>query len=332
MDAPSGIRVYAAAFLFTVSYMLLPFGLMLPLFKMDITFMFMKIMDEELSTVGSIRKLWNTGHAVPAFLILFFSILVPLAKLSMLITCLLTKKAGSSALGGSLMRAIRSTARWAMVDALSAVLFLAGFVANPIINVSLCSGFYCFVAYCLLAIAAAQVLPVEALGAAEEGPKTVVGRITFLMIAAGAIITLLLGIGMPCIRLDVAMIGMHQEVDPIHQVQQATKRGYFNGVVGPIALAIFLAAVVPGSEVVARVFQQAHIAEALGHWSMSDVYAVAVVVSYLVMNTTPKTSANFVQPATACLALHAVLLNTLRTMTTSSVPSSNSRVPLSKEV
>ena len=107
-----------------------------------------------LQTVETLHKNDNT---FVAFLILFFSVLVPGFKTVALFFVLFLKPgSGTSALS----EFITLISKWSMADVFVVGVFIT-FLAtrsNEAIDARIGSGFYWFLAYCLLSIAAAQVI------------------------------------------------------------------------------------------------------------------------------------------------------------------------------
>eukprot|EP00929_Paragymnodinium_shiwhaense_P107273 TRINITY_DN73361_c0_g1_i1.p1 TRINITY_DN73361_c0_g1~~TRINITY_DN73361_c0_g1_i1.p1 ORF type:complete len:362 (+),score=52.00 TRINITY_DN73361_c0_g1_i1:65-1087(+) len=291
-----------AAVLFLASYALLPVGLTYPLFSLEVKLFGMTVMSERLSTIASIRKLWSEQHVVAAALIVLFSVLLPIAKLM-----LLAWVAVRGCLQDSVERFVGWTARWTMVDAFSAVLLFVGFATSSSAVVALESGFYAFVAYCLLSIAAAQALLLAGEDRQEDFvcPRFEMGWQLQVAMAAGALFTLGLGFYFPLLGVRVEMLGIDEPVGLLG-----------NARLGPVAGAVGLALAVPALEVLARLMMMPRgFADRLAHWAMSDVLAVAVLVTYLVLNTMPGTSATLSRPGFGCLCAHAALANGLRAAT-----------------
>jgi paraquat-inducible protein A len=129
------------------------------------------------SILGAVRDLWRSGDYLVSFLILFFSVAVPVFKSSALVASLY---ASSEKLRSVLVRIVDLIGKWSMADVFVVALFLA-FLATrdqaqansfkvPVlfqqVEVSLTSqltsslgpGFYFFLAYCLFSILWTQVL------------------------------------------------------------------------------------------------------------------------------------------------------------------------------
>jgi paraquat-inducible protein A len=118
-----------------------------------------EVLNETRSIMGTIGNLSENGHSFVAFLILFFSVLVPFAK---------TLIMGFVALSPSRIATARMhhfvgiISKWSMADVFVVGVFIANLSlkTNENIEAELRSGFYYFTAYCLISILAVQLIRV----------------------------------------------------------------------------------------------------------------------------------------------------------------------------
>ena len=136
------------------------------------------VYEQTRSILGTVRELWLSSDYLVSFLILLFSIVVPVAKGSMLLASIYVSQ---RAVKDRLILVVDLIGKWSMADVFVVAVFLA-FLATrdqvqatsfsvsvailPPIEVemethvtsTLGSGFYCFLGYCLFSVLWAQVL------------------------------------------------------------------------------------------------------------------------------------------------------------------------------
>ncbi|MBM64251.1 MAG: hypothetical protein CL484_14980 [Acidobacteria bacterium] len=136
------------------------------------------VYEQSRSILGTVDELWNSGDQLVSFLILLFSIIVPLAKGSMLLLAVYT---ATDRIRQWLVWVVDLIGKWSMADVFVVAVFLA-FLATrdqvqatsfsvsvailPPIEVemethvtsTLGPGFYCFLGYCLFSVLWAQVI------------------------------------------------------------------------------------------------------------------------------------------------------------------------------
>jgi len=116
------------------------------------------------SIIQTIRNLHESGNDFVAGLILLFSVIVPFVKALLLAVVPLLKNVKARF---NLFLFVRSISKWAMVDVFVVgiyVAYLAG-EATDNFDASIERGFYFFAAYCLISLAALQLLWIR--GASE---------------------------------------------------------------------------------------------------------------------------------------------------------------------
>lgn len=112
------------------------------------------------SILGTVRTLHKDNNSLVAFLILFFSVIVPIIKAICLLVVLFFKQLKSRV---TLYKFIAIISKWSMADVFVVGVFLA-FLAtksDESITTILHSGFYFFLAYCIISILAAQLVQIS---------------------------------------------------------------------------------------------------------------------------------------------------------------------------
>ena len=144
------------------------------------------VYDQTRSILGTVQELWRSEDYLVSFLILLFSIVVPLTKGSMLVASVYVT---ADAVKQALVRAVDAIGKWSMADVFVVAIFLA-FLATrdqmqanvfnvpaplpllPDIEVqmdtrltsTLGPGFYYFLGYCLFSIFWTQLLRTRSVG------------------------------------------------------------------------------------------------------------------------------------------------------------------------
>ena len=144
------------------------------------------VYDQTRSILGTVQELWQSEDYLVSFLILLFSIVVPLTKGSMLVASVYVT---ADAVKRALVRAVDAIGKWSMADVFVVAIFLA-FLATrdqmqanvfnvpaplpllPDIEVqmdtrltsTLGPGFYYFLGYCLFSIFWTQLLRTRSVG------------------------------------------------------------------------------------------------------------------------------------------------------------------------
>jgi uncharacterized paraquat-inducible protein A len=154
-----------ALVLIIISLLLLIPGLMTPILTLEISAELpligkMTFYQRTQNIIESIQTLFEEKNSLVAFLILFFSIIVPLTKAIMLIIVLFFKQMKNRL---KLYKFVYAISKWSMADVFVVGIFLA-FLAtksSDAIIAQLEDGFYYFTAYCLVSIAAVQIMSLE---------------------------------------------------------------------------------------------------------------------------------------------------------------------------
>lgn len=113
------------------------------------------------SILQTIQTLYENNNSLVAFLILLFSVVVPIIKALILLVVLMAKK---MAIRKRLFDFVHAIGKWSMADVFVVGVFLA-FLAtqsNDSIEAILHPGFYYFLAYCIISLLAIQIMEVKA--------------------------------------------------------------------------------------------------------------------------------------------------------------------------
>lgn len=234
----------------------------------------MDVLNITKSTLGTVHHLANEHYWLPALLILVFSVLLPFVKLAAMIWAFRALKTGGRS---RLVNSVRTVSKWATVDAFTVMTFAAFLAGNANAHVTLHIGFYCFLAYCLISVAAAMTFP-EITDAYAE-PKSV-GVWAFIepvliIVAWGICLTV------PVIALKVPQFGINNTLS-FTGIAVALKGSY----TFCSAIAMVLVGALPALEAVCGVvkalnMQLPHFTSFLQHWAMLDVFVISMVVTSL---------------------------------------------------
>ena len=159
------LRNRIALGLIIASLILLYFGLFLPVFTLKIGITLPLLGDTSLyeqtqSVVESIRFLYENDNAFVGFLILFFSILIPIMKAVLLLIVLVKKELSKRFL---VFKFVSKISKWSMADVFVVGVFIAylSTKSNENIIAELETGFYFFLSYCIVSLVAVQTMSVE---------------------------------------------------------------------------------------------------------------------------------------------------------------------------
>ncbi|WP_432695498.1 paraquat-inducible protein A [Marinobacterium sp. YM272] len=120
-------------------------GMVTPLLTLTRLWLF----DDRLSILGGIAQLWVQGQYLLFVLILAFSVLLPLAKLGVLIRLLTLSGRGSPATR-RILRLMHEYGRWAMLDVMVVAMLIVTVKLGVIVSVQVHYGLYLFAAGVLL--------------------------------------------------------------------------------------------------------------------------------------------------------------------------------------
>jgi len=241
----------------------------------------MTIVDMEKSTLGAIHLLFEKGRWGSAITILICSVIAPFVKLAVLLVCAFCnyrQNAGSRV--ASAITGVRRISKWATVDAFTALIFVSFFCKNPVVQVGLHRGFYCFMGYCIFSVAGALLLekPGQAAIADQRRQSTTTSlwpTLASSILFTGSLVTLSL---MPIFHVDMMII--KEQLTFVDMVQRLSHDGHL---LAAFAL-VMLAAVLPLADLA---WASAEATSALttypvGEWlqdfAMFDVFALAMLV------------------------------------------------------
>lgn len=120
-------------------------GMVTPLLTLTRLWMF----DETVSILGGIAQLWRQGEYLLFGLIAAFSVLLPLAKLALLIR-LLTLDSGASPRARRYLHLMHEYGRWAMLDVMVVAMLVVTVKLGVIVSIQVHYGLYLFAAGVLL--------------------------------------------------------------------------------------------------------------------------------------------------------------------------------------
>ena len=113
------------------------------------------------SIIGTVEDLYHSNNLAVAFLVVFFSVVIPTIKLLMMLAAITMKQS----IGRARLTAMNSLmSKWSMADVFVVAMIVTYMAANATsangglleFNSSFESGFYYFCGYCLFAIGASQ--------------------------------------------------------------------------------------------------------------------------------------------------------------------------------
>lgn len=169
-------RNLLAVGLILVSFVVLVPGLTRPLITITAFVEFMgqrtELFRETRSILQTVENLHASGNDFVAFLILLFSVLVPVAKGLLLLIALPLRNASKRF---RIVSFVSTIGKWSMADVFVVGVYVAYLAAKATDNLDAVaeSGFYWFAAYCLISLLALQVLHVPR---PEPSTATVTGE------------------------------------------------------------------------------------------------------------------------------------------------------------
>lgn len=142
-----------------------------------------EVYEQTRSILGTVRRLYEVGSALPATLILLFSVIVPLGKAALVAAAAFMTDAARRR---RTLRFVEAIAKWSMADVFVVALFVAYLAAQatqaapggpagapPLLafTAQFGAGFYWFTAYCLFSLASQQYTARVAFQRPDEGPE-----------------------------------------------------------------------------------------------------------------------------------------------------------------
>lgn len=120
----------------------------------------MNLHDTKQSIIGTIETLFENGNGFVGFLILLFSVCIPILKAILLLTVLFFEKLKSRS---AIHKFVSLIGKWSMADVFVVGVMIAYLATKSDDNIeaNLHVGFYYFLAYCIISILSFQVLKIE---------------------------------------------------------------------------------------------------------------------------------------------------------------------------
>ena len=149
------IKTIIGLTILALSFILLIPGLLKPMITLSASVKILvikkQVFNETRSILQSISNLVDSKNYFVAVLILFFSVIVPFIKGTLLLFAYLTNHINRKT---RIFNFIKSISKWAMADVFVIGIFVAFLAsdASEYMNANIESGFYFFTAYCLLSI------------------------------------------------------------------------------------------------------------------------------------------------------------------------------------
>ncbi len=158
-------RNWIAFVLILISLLCLYPGLVRPILSIDISAQLplvgkLGLYESTQSIIQTIQNLFESKNTLVAFLILLFSVIVPIIKALILLVVLMTKNLAKRV---QLFNFVHAIGKWSMADVFVVGVFLAYLAtgSNENINAQVHDGFYYFLAYCLISLVAIQFMEVK---------------------------------------------------------------------------------------------------------------------------------------------------------------------------
>ncbi|MFY0652751.1 MAG: paraquat-inducible protein A [Cyclobacteriaceae bacterium] len=116
--------------------------------------------EQTQSILQTVETLYETKNELVGFLILLFSVIVPVTKGVIILAVLIMK---DSKVRSGLHQFVYSIGKWSMADVFVVGIFIAflSTQSNTAIDAVLLPGFNFFVAYCILSLAGIQLVKIE---------------------------------------------------------------------------------------------------------------------------------------------------------------------------
>lgn len=282
-------RSVVCAGFFTVAYILLIPGLTCLLFSAKASFLGVTVVDLEKSTFGAIHLLTQKGRWLAALTILLCSVVAPFLKLAVLLVCVYcTQVRGYAGPGvSSAITVVRRISKWATVDAFTASIFVAFFCNNPMLQVSLHKGFYCFLGYCIFSVAGALLLekPDQALTEEQQGLVSPAGSSKKSMLPALGVSIALLGLlvallVVPLFSVECTILGIKENLSFAVMIERLGKHGS----VIAAQVCMTLVFLLPAADLIFAAVQATtgRVGHTAGEWlqdfAMLDVFALSILV------------------------------------------------------
>ncbi|CAE7300144.1 dnaJ [Symbiodinium natans] len=279
----------------TAAYAFLVPGIVTKMFSAKAVVGASVVLDIEKSTLGLILLLHQNGMWLAALIILGYSVLMPFAKLVVLISYAHPALRISGLASPGAVRAVQKISKWATVDVFTAGT-ICGLFCQPhlYLEIKLHDGFYYFMGYCVLSVIGALLidLPAEHNTGTQElpdvhddGDSTASARprspalpVAASILAIGTVASMAL---LPLMKVTFPLIGLDASVSIVMLVASLWDKG-FAGAAVCFALVLLLVPVVDVALCAAATGRCNPVPAGLRPWfrdfAMLDVYALACVV------------------------------------------------------
>ncbi len=123
-----------------------------------------QVYEKSRSILGTVKELWLTGNGIVGFLVVLFSVIIPVLKGVLIMVGTLAKQIQWR---GKALNIASLVSKWSMADVFVVAVIVAFLAANAskdsaglvTLHAEFGMGFYFFLGYCLLSIVSAQLMP-----------------------------------------------------------------------------------------------------------------------------------------------------------------------------
>jgi len=153
---PFNFRNTASFILLLISFLLLYFGVTQPMMTISAEYAGQEVFKYKQSILQAVDTLYEGGYYLVSFLILFFSVMIPVLKgVVILWVFFFGEISGKSSAHSFIFR----IGRWSMADVFAVGAFIAylGSKASNMLDATLEVGFYYFTGYCLISLLSLQI-------------------------------------------------------------------------------------------------------------------------------------------------------------------------------
>ena len=142
--------------LLIASFILLYFGVTEPMLKISAEYAGQEVFKYKQSIWQAVDMLYESGNLLVAFLIVFFSVLIPVFKGIVILWVFFFGKVETKS---SAHNFIFRIGRWSMADVFAVGVFIAylGSKASTMLDASMEIGFYYFTGYCIVSLLSLQI-------------------------------------------------------------------------------------------------------------------------------------------------------------------------------
>jgi uncharacterized paraquat-inducible protein A len=132
-------------------------GLIQPMLNIEVKMGAMVLFTKTQSILQTAQTLYQDDHLFPAFLVFFFSVLIPVLKSFMLLSCFIIK---NEQLVSRIHKTILRLGKWSMADVFVIGTFVCYLAANSSMQLEshILPGFYFFTGYCLISLLSLEFL------------------------------------------------------------------------------------------------------------------------------------------------------------------------------